>query len=59
MNLTLESIKAEQTKLADMIARLEAQAGRITEPWWLHLDKRITVITMQGKLPGSQPRRLK
>jgi len=28
MTLTLESIKAEQTKLADMIARLEAQAGR-------------------------------
>ena len=28
MTLTLESIKAEQSKLADMIARLEAQAGR-------------------------------
>lgn len=28
MTLTLESIKAEQSKLAYMIARLEAQAGR-------------------------------
>lgn len=43
MTLTLESIKAEQSKLADMIARLEAQASRT-------IDFTATTITLsQGE----------
>lgn len=38
--ITLESIKAEQTKLAFMINELEAQTAAGNAPWAAHRRKR-------------------